>query len=208
MNKLLIVAMTATGLLAGALPATAQNPQYTYGSELMNVQERLGHREIMRRLPPAQREAYRREHHQQMMERAQALGYAMPPEPPEVRAGAGRWIHSPSQAYKPVEPAESVDARRESHSPGLAQAEASAPRMDVESLRYPSFESLRYPSFMGYMPEPPTPPTPPSPPSMHGGPYGPGGFGGPMGGYPGWYGPGQSGYGYPAYGGPGYGGGW
>lgn len=199
MNTLLIAAMTATGLLAGALPATAQNPQYTYGSELMNVQERLGHREIMRRLPPDQREAYRREHHQQMMDRAHALGYAMLPEPPDVRASAGRWIHSPSQAYKPAEPAESAEARREGHSPGLAQSAAAAPPMDVESLRYPSF--------MGYIPEPPTPPTPPSPPSMYGGPHGPGGFSGPMGGYPGWYGPGQSGYGYPAYGGPGYGGG-
>jgi hypothetical protein len=201
MNKVSILTLAALGLLAGALTAAAQDPQYTYGSELMNVQERLGHREIMRRLPPAQREIYRREHHNEMMERAQALGYAMPPEPPDIRAAAGRWIHAPSQAYKPPELEESAELRKELHSAGTSETAVPfpVPGMDMWPRGYP---------FMGYIPEPPTPPSPPSPPSppdMYGSPFGSRGFyGGPVGGYPGWYGPGQSGYGYPGYEGPGY----
>ena len=194
MNTVSIKLVMIVGLLAGSFAAGAQSPQYTYGSELMSIEERLGHREIMRRLPPDQREIYRLERHRQMMDRAQALGYLMPAEPPEVRASAGRWIHSPSQAYKPLETEASAEARREMHSPGEARTSASAPtsRRDTGPRGYLPFT--------GYLPELPPPPTPPSPPELYGGPYGPSTyFPGPPTAFPGWYGPTPSTYGSPGY---------
>jgi hypothetical protein len=190
------LSLALVGLTGWIAPPSAQAEQdYTYGSELMSLEERLGHRELMRRMPPAEREQHRREHHARMMERARALGLTMPPEPPPYRAGAGRWLHSPSQAFKP-EPESTPE-------PGEEQARS--------GMRRP-----------GFAVPPPAPGPYPVPPrySGYGGPADPGylwwqGYPGYAGGgvYPGYPRGGrpQGGYapGYPGNWTPGYGGhGW
>lgn len=58
-----------------------------YGSQLMTEQERIEHRTKMRSLKTAEeREAYLKEHHKKMQERAKEKGVKLPDEPP-MRGG-------------------------------------------------------------------------------------------------------------------------
>ncbi len=69
----------------GASPGT-----HGYGYQLMTPEERSAHRERMRTFATAQeREAYRREHHERMRERAEARGMRIPDAPLPRGRGMG-----------------------------------------------------------------------------------------------------------------------
>ena len=75
---------------AGAQPATTDE-QPVYGSQLMNEQERLEHRQRMRNAASDQeRQQIRAEHHNRMQERARQQGVTLPDEPPAQGMGAGK----------------------------------------------------------------------------------------------------------------------
>lgn len=95
-----LLSLTGACWLFATGPAGAD---MVYGSQLMGPAERLEHRETLQRLSPEDRKIYRAQHHEQMEQRARALGRPMTPEPPSSRARKGRWLHSPSQ-YKKLEP--------------------------------------------------------------------------------------------------------
>ena len=70
---------------AGAAPGT-----HGYGYQLMTPEERAAHRERMRAFAtPEEREAYRREHHERMRERAEARGLRIPDAPLPRGKGMG-----------------------------------------------------------------------------------------------------------------------
>lgn len=78
--RLLVSALVGWVLSLGlAFSASAQT---TYGSQLMTPQERAEHRATMRSLPPAERDAYRAEHHEKMRQRAEAKGLSLPENAP------------------------------------------------------------------------------------------------------------------------------
>jgi hypothetical protein len=61
-----------------------------YGWQLMTEQERMEHRDMMRSLNTREeRETYRNEHHQKMMERAKKRGVNLPDEPLQRGRGFG-----------------------------------------------------------------------------------------------------------------------
>ena len=65
-----------------------QEQEQIYGSQIMTPGEITEHRAKMRSLKTeAEREAYRREHHQMMQERAQEHGITLPDEPPASGGG-------------------------------------------------------------------------------------------------------------------------
>lgn len=67
-----------------------------YGYQLMTEQERAEHRATMRSFnTEAEREAYRRQHHEMMQERAKAQGVTLPDEP--MPRGQGRGM---GQGYR------------------------------------------------------------------------------------------------------------
>jgi hypothetical protein len=75
------------GAAIGAAPAVAQT---AYGWQLMTPNEVAAHRTNLRDLPPAARVAYRARHHEEMKQRAEAMGLVLPDQP--QFAGAGRRI--------------------------------------------------------------------------------------------------------------------
>lgn len=77
-KRLISFFLIALGLSLLALPAAAQT---TYGSQLMTPEERMQHRAMMRRLPPAEREAYRAQVHEQMKKKAEESGVTLPESP-------------------------------------------------------------------------------------------------------------------------------
>lgn len=86
----------APGLALAADPepakeqAQAQKEEPIYGSQLMTPQERAEHRAKMRAAKTAEeREQIRKEHHEQMKERAKARGVTLPDEPPVRGGGMG-----------------------------------------------------------------------------------------------------------------------
>ena len=82
LSRLIIVAVFT--LVAGIGHAE----QTVYGWELMSEQERVQHREKMRTFQTEQeREAYRKEHHIRMQERARERGLELPDAPRPMREG-------------------------------------------------------------------------------------------------------------------------
>lgn len=78
-----MAALLAAGGASMALPAMAED-EAVYGRELMTEQERIEHRLDLRALKTEQeREAYRKEHHERMQERARERGKVLPAEPRE-----------------------------------------------------------------------------------------------------------------------------
>jgi len=70
--------------------AQTQKQEQIYGSQLMTQQERIEHRAKMRAAKTAEeREQIRKEHHEQMKERAKARGVTLPDEPPARGGGMG-----------------------------------------------------------------------------------------------------------------------
>ena len=68
---------------------TTISEETVYGYQLMTEQERAEHRTKMRSFnTDAEREAYRRQHHEMMQERARAQGVTLPDEP--MPRGQGR----------------------------------------------------------------------------------------------------------------------
>ena len=68
---------------------TTVSEETMYGYQLMTEQERAQHRATMRSFnTEAEREAYRRQHHEMMQERAKAQGVTLPDEP--MPRGQGR----------------------------------------------------------------------------------------------------------------------
>jgi hypothetical protein len=95
MQLLAAASMTAAALVA-SLPAAAQEatpdkpptlrprmgPGNTMGWPMMNAEERTAHRAKMRDMKTYEEcNAYREEHHKQMMERAKAQGRTLPAAP-------------------------------------------------------------------------------------------------------------------------------
>ncbi|MBS0393162.1 MAG: hypothetical protein JSR54_00980 [Proteobacteria bacterium] len=83
----------ASATPAAPVPA-ASPPARAYGWQLMTADERAAYRAKMRSLQTdAEREAFRAEHHKQMVARAKERGVTLPEDPPArrgARAGAGR----------------------------------------------------------------------------------------------------------------------
>lgn len=70
--------------------AETQTRERIYGSELMTPQERNEYRTRMRALKTQEeREQFRKEHHEQMKERAKQRGVTLPDEPPAQGRGMG-----------------------------------------------------------------------------------------------------------------------
>lgn len=65
--------------------------QQVYGSQMMTPEERAEYRTKMRSMKTREeREAFRREHHQKMQERAKERGMQLPDSPPSGQGGMGR----------------------------------------------------------------------------------------------------------------------
>ncbi len=78
-----------------AAQAGAESGEQIYGSELMTKEERAEHRAKMRSLKTeAEREAYRKEHHMKMQERAKKMGKTLPDMP--SAAGGGMMAPKPA----------------------------------------------------------------------------------------------------------------
>jgi hypothetical protein len=70
--------------------AQTQKQEQVYGSQLMTRQERREYRIKMRAAKTAEeREQIRKEHHEQMKERAKTRGVTLPDEPPAGGGGMG-----------------------------------------------------------------------------------------------------------------------
>ena len=92
--KKVLVFVVALGLFQGAVYAAEQDQAKPriYGSQLMSPQERMEYRSKMRSMKTREeREAFRKEHHKQMMERAKERGVQLPDTPPRdgMRRGMG-----------------------------------------------------------------------------------------------------------------------
>lgn len=67
-----------------------QDRERIFGSQLMSPEERNEFRAKMRNLKTREeREAFRAEHHKQMVERAREKGMTLPEEPPAMGGGMG-----------------------------------------------------------------------------------------------------------------------
>ncbi len=82
----LLILLTILGSLLSVGIVNAQ----TYGSQLITPEERAAHRNTMRSLPPAEREAYRAKRHEEMKKRAEEAGMSLPDKPPARGMGQGR----------------------------------------------------------------------------------------------------------------------
>ena len=89
-----ITNLLATGSLVLLLTMgidSIQAQETAYGWQLMTEQERMEHRAKMRSFKTEQeREAYRREHHKRMQERAREKGVTLPDEPQPRGKGMGK----------------------------------------------------------------------------------------------------------------------
>ena len=70
--------------------AQVQTQKQVYGSQLMTQDEQVAYRAKMRATKTTEeREQLRKEHHEQMQERAKARGVTLPAEPPASGGGMG-----------------------------------------------------------------------------------------------------------------------
>ena len=89
------LSLSAGWALAGDPQAIKEKPQVqtqeqVYGSQLMTQDEQMAHRAKMRATTTTEeREQLRKEHHEQMQERAKARGVTLPAEPPASGGGMG-----------------------------------------------------------------------------------------------------------------------
>lgn len=101
MRQRLILVLTGAFLL-GAWPASAlgqgqakeiqqiQEQEQVFGWQLMSEQERQQYRQQMRQMKTVEeREAFRKEHHEMMKERARQQGVTLPDEPSPYGKGMG-----------------------------------------------------------------------------------------------------------------------
>lgn len=87
-HPITIIGIAAVMLLSTGLAMADDKP--VYGWQLMTPQERTQYREKMRTLKTREeRQAFRREHHKQMQERAKERGVKLPDEPRPHGNGMG-----------------------------------------------------------------------------------------------------------------------
>ncbi|MGD8711836.1 MAG: hypothetical protein PVG50_03260 [Thiohalophilus sp.] len=87
-KRALLLLAALSGLSIGLVQAQEQP---IYGQQLMTEQERIEHRNKMRSFKTEQeREAYRRQHHEEMQQRAKARGVTLPDEPMPRGKGMGK----------------------------------------------------------------------------------------------------------------------
>jgi hypothetical protein len=98
LRKLTLTSVAGGLLLLLANPSGAQP---YYGSQLMTPEERAQHRATMQRLSPGARQAYRAQHHEEMKQRAEAMGLSLPdqPPPPGRSFGRGRGAWGPGYGW-------------------------------------------------------------------------------------------------------------
>jgi ferritin-like protein len=95
-NITFISAVTILMLLY--VSSSAISEDIVYGYQLMTEQERAEHRSTMRSFnTEAEREAYRRQHHEMMQQRAREQGVTLPDEP--MPRGQGRGMGK-GQGYR------------------------------------------------------------------------------------------------------------
>jgi hypothetical protein len=88
-HSITIIGMAAAMLLS--VGAATADDSAVYGWQLMTKQERVQYREKMRSLKTRkEREAFRREHHAQMQERARERGVKLPDQPRPRGNGMGQ----------------------------------------------------------------------------------------------------------------------
>lgn len=104
MSALLVCLVMGVALSAGAADqqrsqteaqtqtqVKAKKQDVIYGSQLMTYKERRAYQAKMRSLKTAEeREAFRKQHHEQMKARAEKMGKTLPDEPPAQGMGMGR----------------------------------------------------------------------------------------------------------------------
>ncbi|MEF8723500.1 MAG: hypothetical protein V5B30_13155 [Candidatus Accumulibacter delftensis] len=87
------LSLSAGYVLAGdpqAATEKAQGQKQVYGSQLMTQEEQMAYRAKMGATKTTEeREQLRKEHHEQMQERAKARGVTLPAEPPARGGGMG-----------------------------------------------------------------------------------------------------------------------
>ena len=89
-HRIYIALLTIGILMLMHVSPTAFSEDTMYGYQLMTEQERAEHRATMRSFnTEAEREAYRRQHHEMMQQRAQAQGVTLPDEPMPRGQGKG-----------------------------------------------------------------------------------------------------------------------
>jgi len=96
LSALLSALFLSAGVALAAEPESAKEKVQTqkqdrvYGSQLMTQQERAEYRAKMGTTKTSEeREQFRKEHHEQMKERAQTRGVTLPDEPPVRGGGMG-----------------------------------------------------------------------------------------------------------------------
>ena len=91
-HRIVIPLLSVVGIVVSMQFTTHANAQDTmYGYQLMTEQERAEHRAKMRSFnTEAEREAYRRQHHEMMQERARTQGVTLPDEPMQRGQGRGK----------------------------------------------------------------------------------------------------------------------
>jgi len=89
-KRLLIMYALTMALVLAVGSVFAADQEQIYGSQLMTQPERLEYRERLRNATTAEeREQVRKEHHEQMRERAKEQGVALPDEPSVGGGGMG-----------------------------------------------------------------------------------------------------------------------
>lgn len=92
LNRIVLISALAVlaATVTGRCPAADEGQTFIYGSQLMTPQERMDYRAKLRAAETAEeRDRIRREHHEQMKERAKAQGITLPDEPPPRGGGMG-----------------------------------------------------------------------------------------------------------------------
>ncbi|WP_321325493.1 hypothetical protein [Thiomicrorhabdus sp.] len=83
MSKLIIQSLFFAGFFMVVVPASANEVEPIYGSQLMTQQERLEHQAQMRAAKtPGEKQRLRQLHHQKMQLRAKQKGIVLPDQPP------------------------------------------------------------------------------------------------------------------------------
>jgi uncharacterized membrane protein YgcG len=90
-RTLMMSALAVALVLFSGFAFAADQDEQIYGSQLMTQQERTEYHAKMRVVKTVQeREQIRKEHHEQMQERAKERGVTLPDEPPGRGGGMGR----------------------------------------------------------------------------------------------------------------------
>jgi hypothetical protein len=85
--------------------AQVQKPEQVYGSQLMTPEEQTAYRAKMRATKTTEeRQQLRKEHHEEMQERAKARGVTLPAEPPARGRDGSAAARGPKNLYDGFQP--------------------------------------------------------------------------------------------------------